>query len=251
MKLIRGSVIIPVYNRQDTIDRAIGSILDLGTLSPKGAWEVIVIDDASTDDTVKRVEKWKKRFPKNVVLLQFQDHLERVVAMNAGLRTARGEWLIRLDSDDEMASHFRKAVDDATDTYPNAELLNWGSLVHWRRDGKYHKTEVRKPFIPSIGDDGTIEPFKSGTICNGGFIFKRELLFKAGFLREATNCYKFGEMFLNRFEELKPLYTMEDGKLKTDLGNPWGDDFALFYALTREAMPYNIEQILHTQHVRI
>lgn len=246
------SVIIPVYNRENTIDRCIGSIANSGLITDKGAYEIIVIDDASTDKTVEHVQKWCDKFPYNIILLKFKDHQERVVAMNAGFRTAQGEWLIRLDSDDELMSHWKKAFEDMLDLHPRAQLFNWGSLIHHRdQEGRYKNTTIRQVFRPGIQESGQTKIFKSGGIANGAFVFSRNLLWHSGFLPERSNPYSFGSAFLGRFKELKELYTLPDGRQKTDLGNPWGDDFALFYSLTRYANPVAMDQILHQIHVRV
>lgn len=245
------SVIIPVYNREKTIDRAIGSIANSGLITDRGGYEIVVVDDASTDKTVEHIKKWQERFPYGIQLLQFKDHMERVVAMNAGLRSATGDWLMRLDSDDELLSNFKKAFEDMLDKYPRAQLFNWGSLVQCRdRDGRYDRTQIREPFKPGIDEDGGTKVFKSGQIFSGGFIAHKDIVWRAGFLPERSNCYSFGEAVLNRFEELKPLYTV-NGKLKTDLGNPFGDDFAWFYSLTRITNPTTTDLILHQTHVRV
>ena len=246
------SCIIPVYNRADVIDRCIGSIANSGLITDKGAYEIIVVDDASTDKTVEHVEKWCERFPYNIILLRFKDHQERVVAMNAGFRTAQGEWLMRLDSDDELLSHWKKAFEDMMDMHPRAKLFNWGSLVQHRdREGRYTKTTVREAFRPGIDPSGQTKVFKSGQIFMGGFIFTRDLLWQSGFLPEKSNPYSFGQAILGRFKELQPLYTLPDGRLKTDLGNPWGDDLGQFFSLTRYTNPTTVDLILHQQHVRL
>jgi len=245
------SIIIPTYNRENTIDRAIGSIANSGLVTNNGAFEIIVVDDASTDKTKEHVKKWCERFPHNIILLEFKDHMERVVATNAGLRTARGEWLMRLDSDDEMLSQWKKSFEDMIEKHPKSQLFNWGSLIQWRdTEGRFTRTQVRQPFQPGIDNSGQTNVFKSGNIFTGGFIAHKNLVWRAGFLPEKSNPYSFGEAILGRFKELVPLYTLPDGRIKTDLGNPWGDDYSWYYSLTRLANPTVIDQILHQTFVR-
>jgi glycosyltransferase involved in cell wall biosynthesis len=245
------TIVIPAYNRENTIDRAIGSIANSGLLTNTGAYEIIVVDDASTDKTKEHVKKWCERFPKNIILLEFKDHMERVVALNAGLRTASGEWLMQLDSDDELLSHWKKSFEDMIEKHPKSQLFNWGSLIQWRdKEGHYTRTQVRPTFHPGIDNTGQTNVFKSGDIYSGGFIAHKNIVWRAGFLPEKSNPYSFGEAILGRFKELIPLYTLPDGRIRTDIGNPFGQDFAWYYSLTRIVNPTPIDQILHQQHVR-
>lgn len=88
------SVVIPMYNRKNTIRRAVESVLDQTYKNI----EIIVVDDASTDSSVEIVESIHDdririiRLPNN----QGANH-----ARNKGIRAAKGEYLAFQDSDDE------------------------------------------------------------------------------------------------------------------------------------------------------
>ncbi len=86
------SVIIPSFNRVDSLERALNSVYNQ-TFSPN---EVIVIDDGSTDHTAQMVAD---KFPKVLLLQQPNQGVSN--ARNTGIRKATGEWLAFLDSDDE------------------------------------------------------------------------------------------------------------------------------------------------------
>ncbi len=86
------SVIIPTFNRRERVQNAIASVLNQ-TRKPD---EVIVVDDGSTDGTFNAISQ---KFPQ--VQLIFQENRGVSAARNAGIRTAKGEWLAFLDSDDE------------------------------------------------------------------------------------------------------------------------------------------------------
>ncbi|MCY4050879.1 MAG: glycosyltransferase family A protein [Gammaproteobacteria bacterium] len=118
------SVIIPTYNRKHLIDRAIRSVL----AQTHSAYEILVIDDGSTDGTSDMVAS---TFPK-VNLIQ-QTNLGVSSARNTGIAESSGDWLAFLDSDDEWLPDKLKL---------QAELLsqNRGKIIHtdeiWIRNGR-------------------------------------------------------------------------------------------------------------------
>lgn len=93
-KMNRISVIIPTWNRMDTIGRAINSALSQ-TLSP---FEVLVCDDGSTDNTKDVVESFRDS---RVRWLPGPHCGQPAMPRNRGIKKSRGTWLAFLDSDDE------------------------------------------------------------------------------------------------------------------------------------------------------
>jgi glycosyltransferase involved in cell wall biosynthesis len=87
--MITVSVIIPTYNRADVIEKAIGSVLNQSYRD----FEVLVIDDGSTDNTTKVVEKLPVKYI-------WQRHHGAPSARNRGIAQARGKYIAFLDSDD-------------------------------------------------------------------------------------------------------------------------------------------------------
>lgn len=91
------SVIIPTYNRVHLIGKTIKSVLDQTFKN----WELIVIDDGSTDNTKQVLQK----FSDSRIRYIYQDNAERSAARNNGIKHATGEWICFLDSDDEYLSN--------------------------------------------------------------------------------------------------------------------------------------------------
>lgn len=87
----RVSVIIPTYNRAKYICEAINSLLN----QTYKDYEIIVIDDGSTDNTKEIISGYKER-----ILYIYQDNLGPAAARNRGIKIARGEYVSFLDSDD-------------------------------------------------------------------------------------------------------------------------------------------------------
>ncbi len=84
------SVIIPVFNREKTIKRAIESVKNQ-TLK---AHEIIVVNDGSTDNTLNILKSIEE------IKVISQENLGVSAARNAGIEMAKGEWIAFLDSDD-------------------------------------------------------------------------------------------------------------------------------------------------------
>ena len=88
------SVIIPTYNRANTIARAINSVL----AQSYNNIEIIIVDDASTDDTFKIIQTFKDS---RIVYIKNEKNLGPSISRNKGALAARGEIIAFQDSDDE------------------------------------------------------------------------------------------------------------------------------------------------------
>ena len=86
------SVIIPTYNRAGLIGKAIDSVL----AQTFADWELLIIDDGSTDNTRQIVEAYTDRRVKYI----YQENAERSAARNNGVAQAAGKYICFLDSDD-------------------------------------------------------------------------------------------------------------------------------------------------------
>ena len=93
------SFIIPAYNASKTIDRCLTSIYALGMLETD--YEIIVIDDASSDDTGSIVKTHSESHDNLILLTQSENHRQGA-ARNRGLTVANGDYIVFLDSDDEI-----------------------------------------------------------------------------------------------------------------------------------------------------
>ena len=96
------SVIIPVYNREKYIGRALRSILNQSI--NKSRYEIIVINDASTDNS----EKIIKKYSKEITLISNKKNLGLPASLNKGINNSKGRFIIRIDSDDYVHKDFLK-----------------------------------------------------------------------------------------------------------------------------------------------
>lgn len=89
------TVVIPTYNREKTIKYCLDSVLNQSYSN----FEVVVVDDQSTDKTCKIVEKLSKKDAR-IKLIQLNRNSGAQFARNMGIENAKGEWVAFLDSDD-------------------------------------------------------------------------------------------------------------------------------------------------------
>ncbi len=90
------SIIVPTYNRAHTIERAVESII----AQTYKHFEVIIVDDGSTDDTLHVLEKYHK--DKSIRIIKHGKNRGVTAAINTGFNHISGEWFTVLGSDDEM-----------------------------------------------------------------------------------------------------------------------------------------------------
>jgi glycosyltransferase involved in cell wall biosynthesis len=99
------SVIMPVFNARRYLTSAIQSILD----QTFADFELILVDDGSTDGSARVLKRFARRDPR-IILLQ-QPNRGPCAAANAGLAIARGEFYARMDHDDiALPERFEKQV---------------------------------------------------------------------------------------------------------------------------------------------
>lgn len=92
------SIIVPAYNVVRYLDNCMRSLM--AQQLPEDAFEIVLVDDGSTDGTSDLADQWAARCPQVVVVHQANQGLS--AARNSGLRQARGEYVLLVDSDDSL-----------------------------------------------------------------------------------------------------------------------------------------------------
>lgn len=103
------SVVVPVYNRENLIEPLLKS-LNKQTLSQE-KFEVIFVDDASTDDTIKVIKNYAINFNYTIINRNVNSG-NASTPRNEGIRVANGEYILFIDSDDFIAEYTLNDIAD-------------------------------------------------------------------------------------------------------------------------------------------
>ena len=110
------SIIIPIYNGMDTIERCIKSI-------NSNEAEIIIVDDGSYDDTLKICREYEKKH-KNIKVLH-QDNKGAAMARILGVENAAGKYIMFLDCDDCYENNTIQKILETVEKYEQPDLIRF------------------------------------------------------------------------------------------------------------------------------
>jgi hypothetical protein len=135
------SIIMPTYNRADTLPRAVASVRDQSFQD----WELVIVDDGSTDGTAELLARTND--PR--IKVMSQQNQGCYVARNVGMRASSGRYITFLDSDDEWLPWFLELTIGFLRSSPSDHLVmtefleQSGSAERRRHD--HHEVSVKFP----------------------------------------------------------------------------------------------------------
>jgi len=120
---MRFSIVTPTFQRCQIVCASLDSALAFARATPDT--EVVVVDDASSDGTVEMIRATYPREIENglLVVVQRSTNGGATAAKNDGARVARGDWLIFLDSDDQLLPIASQVIPAFTVQYKTAPVL--------------------------------------------------------------------------------------------------------------------------------
>ena len=189
------SIIVPVFNEIDNIPLLYQAIID--TIKPMGkTWELIMIDDGSSDGSLTALEKLAEKDPEHVRIVSFRRNFGQTAAIAAGIDHSTGEVVVMLDAD---------LQNDPTDIPMLLEKLEDGYDVvsGWR---KHRKDQFITRTLPSHIANGLISSVTGVKLHDYGCTLK-------AYRREVITGFRlYGEM--HRFI---PVYANSIGARITEL----------------------------------
>lgn len=164
------SFIIPVYNGRETIIPCFESIR---AQMQGNDYEIIIVDDCSTDDTRDIISEYAKSYQQVRLFCQPENHRQGA-ARNRGLKEATGDYITYIDADDLVLDGFAQAWSVAKET--NADMI-YGYMEIERPNGLYiHKLSA----IPDIIMSG--KEFGETYCADGVFYYPPSFIYKRAFM---------------------------------------------------------------------
>jgi glycosyltransferase involved in cell wall biosynthesis len=133
------SVIIPTYNRASFVTKAVDSVLRQTFKD----YEIIVVDDGSTDTTTQALEQYGR-----TITIVHQANNGVSAARNAGIRRATGRWIAFLDSDDEWKENYLARQSEQIRCNPNVIAFITNAI---NIDGGRSHTHFEKIILKRFG----------------------------------------------------------------------------------------------------
>jgi glycosyltransferase involved in cell wall biosynthesis len=219
------SIVIPTYNRLPILEKCLRA-LEFQQFSHNSVvtdYEVVLVDDGSTDGTLEWLELHSSEFPH--LITHAQNHMGAAAARNLGVEKANGETIIFIDSDLVVTEVFLQAHADALvlgeKQLGNNQLFTYGAVIN---TGNF--------------DNPTSEPYKitdfsAAYFATGNVAIARTWLEKAGLFDTRFQLYGWEDLELGvRLKKLGLTLI----KCPEAVGYHWHPDFAL------EQIPRMIDQ---------
>ncbi len=175
MKNPKITVLMPVYNCSRYIGESINSILNQSFKD----FELIIIDDGSTDETFKVIKKIRS---KKIKLFKNKHNLGIAKCLNIGLKKARGEFIARCDGDDINFSERFKIQKDFLESRPDYVLVSSNAFLI-NEQGK----NIGKLIFPSSDKAVRRIIFLKNPIIHSAVMYRKKTIKKINGYRELFN----------------------------------------------------------------
>jgi glycosyltransferase involved in cell wall biosynthesis len=181
------SAIIIFLDAETFIQKAIESVL----AQTYGNWELLLVDDGSTDGSTEIAQRYVEQHPGQVRYLEHPDHQNRHMSAsrNLGISQAKGQYIAFLDADDVWLPHKLEQQVAILDSHPEAGMVYGRFLYYYSWTGK--PEDSQRDFFPRLG----VEPDtligsptllmlflqrKAAVPCVSDFMVRREIAERVG-----------------------------------------------------------------------
>lgn len=186
LNLNKISVVVPMYNSEDTIIRTLNSIKNQTYLNH--ILEILIVNDGSTDNSFALVKKYAEENIEIPINIINKPNGGVSSARNTGMDIAKGEWIALLDSDDEwlpekIEIQMKTIYENPEIDFLGGDIDNRGLKILWNRVNSLYKANVKDICLKVFPQTSTA-------------IFKRRIYKEIGGYDESQSYAEDGNYFL-------------------------------------------------------
>lgn len=187
--MTKTTVYITAHNYGRYIEQAIQSVLK----QTQQDWELIVINDGSTDNTLEVLKKYKGN---PCISIVDQENKGLTVSNNVALRLSRGRYIVRLDADDYLDENALMVLSSVLDNKPEVGLV-YPDYYEVNSQGDVIRLVRRK----KIGEEVELLDLPAHGACT---MFRKECLLQLGGYAEQFSCQDGYDIWIRFIKEFKP-----------------------------------------------
>lgn len=203
------SFIVPVYNAEKYIKRCLDSLLDQNI----DDYEIICIDDGSSDGSKLVLEDYKKHYPEKIIL-KSQDNQGIGPTRNTAFKSVRGEYTWFIDNDDCIRSNCLKEIIMLLDQY-NSDITNISYYKGFFTTSPFENQKLEQLTIRKINQDNAMYFYDDAPwskIYRTDFLKKNKLFFENIFGEDTSVTFDLYSKTKNIFKIDQPLYAWFERK---------------------------------------
>lgn len=213
IEIMKISIIIPAHNEENVIKRCLDSVIN----SKYKDFEIIIVNDGSTDRTEEIVKEYMKKFPKKIRIINHKFPRGPAVSRNKGAKFAKGDVLFFLDADEWIKEDTLENVKKAFEKF-SVEAISCTRRIIFPKGFK-------RIWTYKFSDDWCVqkETKVSYDTMNCPYIMTREFFNKVGGF--PTNSFYFEDyMLIKKIHSMKlKILTSKEIIVFSDMGGSWKD----------------------------
>lgn len=181
VKEMKFSILVPVYNVQEYLEQCVDSLL---SQTYEGDYEIILVDDGSTDNSGKICDKYAEKFPEKIKAVH-KENQGLISARDIGISEAKGEYSLFVDSDDFAENNLLQVVNEEIENSNNPHMVIYS--FQYYSDGEITQRDIDIPNSCFTKEEKPL--FYEGLICGNLFTPLWTKAVKTEILKNDPNDY--------------------------------------------------------------
>jgi polyisoprenyl-phosphate glycosyltransferase len=153
------SLVIPLFNEGEMVEQLLITLNATISALPQYRWELVLIDDGSTDRTVEQARLHRPKFAASIRLIRFSRNFGHQPALMAGIQNARGDAIVCLDADlqdpPEIISAFLAKFEEGFEivyAVRQVRVASWGKKLAYKAFYRLFRSVAEVPIPVDAGD---------------------------------------------------------------------------------------------------